>query len=170
MNFEKLKLDLNKLPEVFVYIEIPLDSRVKYEIDEETGFLTADRFLYTAMGFPFSYGFIPNSKGEDNDPLDVLLLASESVSAGVVVKSKIIGMLEMKDEAGIDTKLLAVPVEKIDPIYGAYEDINQIPQIIKDKIKHFFDHYKELEPNKWVKTQGFLGQQKAVDLIKKLSK
>ena len=170
MNFDKLKLDLSKLPEVSVYLEIPEKSRVKYEIDEETGFLTADRFLYTAMSFPFSYGFIPNSRGEDGDPLDVLLLASESLVPGVVVKSKIIGLLEMTDEAGIDTKYIAVPVEKVDPVYGLYNDVEDVPSSIKDKIKHFFDHYKELEPNKWVKTGEFLGKDKAISSIVKLSK
>lgn len=169
MNFNKLPLELEKLPQVFVFVEIPMDSKVKYEIDEQTGFLMADRFLFTAMKFPFNYGFIPNSKGEDNDPLDVLLLASEAVSAGSVVKARIIGMLEMKDEAGIDTKLIAVPIKKIDPLYGVYENIDDIPMAVKDKIKHFFDHYKELEPGKWVKTERFLNQDKAISLIKKLS-
>jgi len=167
MDFTKLKLDINKLPQVYVFIEISKDSYVKYEIDEETGFLMADRFLYTAMKFPFNYGFIPNSKGEDNDPLDVLVLASEVVNPGVVLKCKIIGMLEMKDEAGIDTKLIAVPLKKIDPLYGEYNNIEDIPHAVKDKIKHFFDHYKELEPEKWVKTEKFLGKAKALQVIKK---
>jgi len=168
MDFSKLPLNREKLPEVYVFVEIPMDSHVKYEIDEHTGFLMADRFLFTAMKFPFNYGFIPNTKGEDNDPLDVLLLASETVSAGAVVKAKIIGMLEMKDEAGTDTKLIAVPLKKIDPLYGVYEDIGDVPEAVKDKIKHFFDHYKELEPNKWVKTERFLNKEKAIALIKKL--
>ncbi len=169
MNFKKLPLKLESLPNCFVYVEIPMNSKVKYEIDEETGFLMADRFLFTAMKFPFNYGFIPNSLGEDNDPLDVLLLASETVTAGAVVKAKIIGMLEMKDEAGVDTKLIAVPIKKIDPLYGVYSDIGDIPSAVKDKIKHFFDHYKELEPDKWVKTERFLNQESAIKLVKKLS-
>jgi inorganic pyrophosphatase len=169
MNFKKLPLKLESLPNCFVYVEIPMNSKVKYEIDEETGFLMADRFLFTAMKFPFNYGFIPNSLGEDNDPLDVLLLASETVTAGAVVKAKIIGMLEMKDEAGVDTKLIAVPIKKIDPLYGVYSDIGDIPSAVKDKIKHFFDHYKELEPDKWVKTERFLNQKSAIKLVKKLS-
>lgn len=169
MNFSKLPLNLENLPNVYVFIEISKDSRIKYELDEKTGFLMADRFLYTAMEFPFNYGFIPNSKGEDNDPLDVLLLSSEVVNSGVIVKAKIIGMLEMKDEEGIDTKLIAVPIKKIDPLYGAYDEVDEIPLAVKDKIKHFFDHYKELEPNKWVKTERFLSRDSAVKLIKKLT-
>ena len=167
MDFTKLKLDLDKLPTVFAYIEIPKDSKVKYEIDEKTGFLMADRFLYTAMKFPFNYGFIPNTKGEDHDPLDILVLASETVSAGAVVKCQVIGMLEMKDEEGIDTKIIAVPLKKIDPLYGEYHDISDLPNAVKEKIKHFFDHYKELEPNKWVKTERFLNKEKAITAIKK---
>lgn len=167
MDFTKLRLDINKLPEVFVFVEIAKDSYVKYEIDEETGFLMADRFLYTAMKFPFNYGFIPNSMGEDKDPLDVLVLASEVVQPGVVIRCKIIGLLEMTDEAGIDTKLIAVPIKKIDPLYGEYNDIEDIPKAVKEKIKHFFDHYKELEPEKWVKTDKFLNRAKALTVIKK---
>jgi len=169
MDFKKLAFEADKLPHVYAFIEISKDSRVKYEIDEKTGFLMADRFLYTAMEFPFNYGFIPNTKGEDGDPLDVLLLSSEVVNGGAVVKAKIIGMLEMRDEEGIDTKLIAVPIKKIDPLYGVYEEVDELPVAVKDKIKHFFDHYKELEPNKWVKTERFLSSAKAISLIKSLS-
>jgi inorganic pyrophosphatase len=167
LDFKKLKTSVNKLPEVLVYVEISKDSYVKYEVDEETGFLMADRFLYTAMKFPFNYGFIPNSMSEDNDPTDVMILSSESVIPGVVVKCKVIGMLQMKDEAGIDTKIIAVPVLKIDPLYGKYNDITDVPSAVKEKIKHFFDHYKELEPNKWVKTEKFLGKEAAMKAVKK---
>ena len=167
MDFTKLKVDVNMLPQIYVFVEISMDSKVKYEIDEKTGFLMADRFLYTSMKFPFNYGFIPHTKGEDGDPLDVLLLASEVVVPSAVVKAQIIGMLEMKDEEGIDTKLIAVPVKKIDPLYGVYENIEDIPAAVKDKIKHFFDHYKELEPGKWVKTERFLSKKHAVEVVKK---
>ena len=167
MDFSKLKVSKDSLPETYVFVEIPKDSKVKYEIDEKTGLLMADRFLYTTMMFPFNYGFIPNSKGEDGDPVDVLLLSSETVVPGVVVKSKIIGMLEMKDEEGTDTKIIAVPVKKVDPLYGVYESIDDVPVAVKDKIKHFFDHYKELEPNKWVKTERFLGRDAAIEEVVK---
>ncbi len=165
MDFSKLKVDKSKLPAVYVFVEIPKDSYVKYELDKESGFIMADRFLYTAMKFPFNYGFIPNTLGEDNDPLDVLLLSSEVVVPGAVVKSQIIGMLEMKDEAGVDTKLIAVPVKKIDPLYGVYEDMDDLPAAVKERIKHFFDHYKELEPGKWVKTERFLSREKALKIV-----
>lgn len=169
MDFKKLKMDVEQLPKIYVFVEIPMDSKVKYEIDEKSGFLMADRFLYTSMKFPFNYGFIPNTKGEDGDPLDVLLLSSEVVAPAAVVKAQIIGMLEMNDEEGIDTKLIAVPVKKIDPLYGVYEDISEIPTAVKDKIKHFFDHYKELEPGKWVKTERFLSKSSAMKVVKESS-
>lgn len=167
MDFSKIKVDVTKLPEIFAFIEIPKDSMVKYEIDKESGFLMADRFLYTAMKFPFNYGFIPETKAEDNDPLDVLVLSSESVVAGAVVKCKLIGMLEMKDEAGVDTKLLAVPIRKVDPLYGVYDDVTDLPEAVRDRVKHFFDHYKELEPGKWVKTEKFLPTEAAIKAVKK---
>ncbi len=170
MDFSKLRVDVAKLPEVYAFIEIPKDSMVKYEIDEKTGFLMADRFLYTAMKFPFNYGFIPETKGEDGDPVDILVLASEAVIAGAVIKCKLIGMLEMKDEEGTDTKIIAVPVKKIDPLYGVYEDISDIPTAVLDRIKHFFDHYKELEPSKWVKTEKFLPREQAIEVVKKAIK
>ncbi len=167
MDFSKLKVDKKKPDSFYAFIEIPMDSKVKYEIDKETGFLMADRFLYTAMKFPFNYGFIPNTHGEDGDPLDVLVLSSEVVAAGAVVKCQLIGMLEMKDEAGIDTKLIAVPIKKIDPLYGVYQDIDDLPTAVKEKIKHFFEHYKELEPGKWVKTERFLPRKIAIKVLQK---
>lgn len=166
-DFSKLKVDVSKLPELYAFIEITKDSMVKYEIDEKTGILMADRFLYTAMKYPFNYGFVPNTKGEDGDPMDILVLASEPVIAGAVVKCKLIGVLEMKDEEGVDAKLLAVPVKKVDPLYGVYETVDDIPVAVKDRIRHFFDHYKELEPNKWVKTEKFMSREHAISLVNK---
>jgi inorganic pyrophosphatase len=167
MDFNKLKPDAAKLPELFAFIEIEKDSMVKYEIDEKTGFMMADRFLYTAMKYPFNYGFVPATKGEDGDPLDVMVLSSEPVMAGAVIKCRLIGMLEMKDEEGIDTKLIAVPIKKVDPLYGVYESINDLPEAVTDRIKHFFDHYKELEPGKWVKTEKFMDKDTAIAEVKK---
>lgn len=145
-----------------VFIEIPKDSSIKYELDKESGVIFVDRFLYTAMAFPFNYGFVPNTKADDNDPLDVLVISEKSVAPGVVIPSKIIGMLEMEDESGIDTKILAVPVSKIDPLFGEFNDINDIPDATKAKIKHFFENYKTLEKGKWVKIKEFLPKDKAL--------
>ena len=148
-----------------VFIEIPEGSQVKYERDEETGMLMCDRILHTPMAFPFNYGFVLESKGQDGDPTDIVLLASERLVPGVGIKAKLIGMLEMEDEEGIDTKLIAVPVQKVDPLFGTWTDVTDIPEHTKAKIKHFFDHYKDLEPGKFVKTGQFLSVDKAAAIL-----
>lgn len=139
------------------FIEIPLNSNIKYEVDEETGELKVDRFLHTAMSYPFNYGYVKETKGKDGDPLDVCIFSSLPVTPGVVMKCHAIGLLEMEDEGGIDTKIFAVPDKKIDPLFGVWADIKDIPEIFLSRTKHFFDHMKELEPGKWVKTGEFKG-------------
>ena len=124
-----------------------------------------DRFNFTAMFYPFNYGFIPGTKAEDGDPTDVLVISSYSVAPGTVIPSRPIGMLEMEDEEGIDTKLIAVPIEKVDPIFGAWQDSSDIPAHTKLMIKHFFDHYKDLEPGKFVKTGKFLDRESAEKVL-----
>ncbi|NCO32019.1 inorganic diphosphatase, partial [bacterium] len=148
--------------EVNVFIEVPQNSNVKYELDKKSGAIMVDRFLYTAMNYPFNYGFIPQTLAEDNDPLDVLVISSQPVTPGTVMPARIIGMLEMEDEEGIDTKLLAVPTQKVDPFMGSYKDVNDLPEMLKNKIRHFFEHYKELEPVKWVKIKDW--KEKAIAL------
>lgn len=148
-----------------VFIEIPEGSLVKYERDEETGMLMADRILHTPMAFPFNYGFVIGSKGQDGDPTDIVLLASEKLAPGIGIKAKLIGMLEMTDEEGVDTKLIAVPVVKVDPLFGKWENVTDIPEHTKNKIKHFFDHYKDLEPGKFVKTGEFLDKAAAEKVL-----
>lgn len=151
--------------DIKVYIEIPEGSQVKYERDEETGLLMVDRLLHTPMNFPFNYGYVLGSLGEDGDPTDVVVLTSAAVIPGVGIKAKLIGMLEMTDEAGVDTKLIAVPVEKVDPLFGTWNDISDLPLHTKNKIKHFFDHYKDLEPGKFVKTGEFLSASEAEKIL-----
>ncbi len=163
---QKLTAGKNPPEEINVVIEIPSGSNIKYEIDEETLCLFVDRFLYTSMSYPFNYGFIPQTAGEDHDPLDVMVLSSLPVVPRSVLRAKPVGMLKMKDEEGIDTKVLAVPIPKIDPVFGAIEDIDQVPAIIKEKIEHFFQHYKELEKNKWVKTAGWDSAEMAKEKIR----
>jgi inorganic pyrophosphatase len=168
MNYKQLKTGKNPNEgELNVFIEIPKDSSIKYELDKESGVIMVDRFLYTAMAFPFNYGFVPQTLAEDGDPLDVLVLADKSVAPGTVMPSVVIGMLEMEDEAGIDTKILCVPTEKIDPLFGAYKDITDVPLALKQKIKHFFENYKTLEKGKWVKLKDFLGKDLALEAVKK---
>src|SRR3989338_3797065 len=163
MDLSKLKIGDNSPQEVNVVVEISFGSSVKYEVDKETGLLFVDRFNFTAMFFPFNYGFIPATKGEDGDPLDILVISSFPVNAGSVIKSRPIGMLEMEDESGIDTKIIAVPIEKVDPFYSHIQDTKDFGDATLKRIKHFFDHYKELEEGKWVKTKDFLTKNKAYD-------
>lgn len=168
MNIKKLKVGKNpQAGEINVFIEIPKDSNIKYELDKDSGYIFVDRFLHTAMSYPFNYGFVPNTLAEDGDPVDVLVMSEHAVMPGVVIPAVVIGMLEMEDEAGIDTKVLAVPTTKIDPFFGTYKNINDVPEAIKNKVKHFFENYKTLEPGKWVKVKNWHGRDKAIDAVKK---
>lgn len=153
--------------EVNVFVEIPKDSNIKYELDKDSGIIMVDRFLHTAMTFPANYGFVPNTLAADGDPLDVLVLSEHSVSPGTVIPSVVIGLLEMEDEAGNDMKILAVPSEKIDPFYGTYKDIADVPDALKRKMKHFFENYKTLEPGKWVKIKEWKGKKVALEALNK---
>ncbi len=167
MNLSKLSPGKNPPGEINVFVEIPHGSFIKYEVDKETGVIMVDRFSYTSMAFPGNYGFIPNTKGEDGDPLDVLLISTYPIYPGCVVPSRVVGMLEMEDEEGIDTKIIAVPTVKVDPFYSHVNDIEDLDSTLKKKIQHYFNHYKELEPNKWVKTRNFLAKDKAEEAVKK---
>ena len=169
MDIKKIKV--GEVPnKVNVFIEIPKDGSVKYELDKESGVIFVDRFLYTPMSYPFNYGFIPNTLSEDGDPIDVLVLSDQVVMPGTVITSKLIGLLEMTDEAGIDTKIIAVPTEKIDPSFGRYNDVSELHDSLKNKIKHFFENYKTLEPGKWVKIKDWKGKAAAIEAVKKAIK
>jgi len=150
-----------------VLIEIPKDSAIKYELDKDSGIIMVDRFLHTAMRFPANYGFVPNTLADDGDPLDVMVLSEYSVAPGTAIPAVVIGMLEMEDEAGIDTKILAVPSSKIDPLFGEMEDIMDVPEATKNKMKHFYENYKSLEPGKWVKLKEWRDKATALEAVKK---
>lgn len=167
MNIQKIPAGKNPPEEVNVVIEIPQGSSIKYELDKNSGAIFVDRFNYAAMSYPANYGFVPQTLAEDKDPIDVLVLSSYPVSPGIVIPARPIGMLEMEDEEGIDTKIIAVPTKKVDPFFSHVDSIDDIGESIKSRIKHFFDHYKELEPNKWVKTKNFLPKKSALEAIKK---
>ncbi len=151
------------LPNDFnVVIEIPMHADpVKYEVDKESGAIFVDRFMSTAMHYPCNYGYIPHTIAGDGDPVDVLVVTQFALPPGVVVRCRPVGMLAMTDEAGADAKLLAVPVDKLTPMYRSVETPRDLPQIILDQISHFFEHYKDLEPGKFVKVQGWFGPEEA---------
>lgn len=141
--------------EVNVFIEIPAGSSVKYEYDKEGEVLRVDRFLYTSMVYPMNYGYVPGTLEADGDPIDVLVITNQPLVSNCVITARPIGVLHMEDEKGVDEKIIAVPKDKLDPSFAGIKDITDLPEPIKNKLKHFFDHMKELEPNKWVKTTGF---------------
>jgi inorganic pyrophosphatase len=170
MSLTKLSTGKNPPEEINVVIEISQGSSIKYELDKESGVIMVDRFLYPAMFYPFNYGFVPQTLTDDGDPVDVLVISSYPVTPGCAIPARPIGMLEMEDEEGIDTKILAVPTTKVDPYFAHIQDVKDLDEVTKKKIQHFFDHYKELEPNKWVKTKDFLPKEKAYEDIKKSMK
>ncbi len=156
-----------KIPEEMnVIIEIPMNSDpVKYEFDKETGAIFVDRFIQVAMSYPCNYGFIPNTLGGDGDPIDVLVISSGPAMPGSVIKCRPIGVLMMQDESGEDEKILAVPIKKIDPAMDGMNDYNDLNPYLLKKIVHFFERYKDLEQDKWVKILGWDNTKKAQELI-----
>lgn len=166
MNLSKIPVGEN--PEkINVVIEIPYGSNIKYELDKESGAVVVDRVMYSAMFYPANYGFVPNTLSDDGDPADVLVLNEYPLQAGSVIKCRLIGVLLMEDESGIDEKLLAVPVSKIDPRYDDIKSLNDLPKITLDRIKNFFETYKMLEPNKWVKVKDYKGKEEAQVILQK---
>ena len=151
------------LPNDFnVIIEVPAHADpVKYEVDKESGAIFVDRFMGTAMHYPCNYGYIPHTIAGDGDPVDVLVVSQFALPPGVVVRCRPVGMLAMTDEAGADAKVLAVPVDKLTTMYRSVESPRDLPQITLDQIAHFFAHYKDLEPGKFVKINGWFGQEEA---------
>ncbi len=159
----------NTPEQINVVVDIPKGSSNKYEYNEEKGYVELDRVYYMPMFLPCDYGFVPQTHSEDGDALDVLLLTTYPTVPGCVVKARPIGMLVMKDEAGIDNKIIAVPVEKVDPRFKEIQDINDLGEHIKKEIKAYFEDYKKLEPEKYkhVKVEGFENKEKAMEIIKK---
>lgn len=160
-----MKAGKNPPQDIYVFIEIPKGSNIKYEYDEELGAIVVDRILYTAMFYPFNYGYIPETLEEDGDPLDCLVISYDQFIPGVIIRAKPIGVLITEDEEGIDRKIIAVPHEKVDPRFKNINDIKDLPEAILNQIKHFFEHYKELEPGKWVKVKEFKGKEDAFKII-----
>jgi inorganic pyrophosphatase len=164
MNIDKIGYGDNP-DKVKALIEIPYGSNVKYEVDKESGAVVVDRVLYSAMYYPANYGFVPNTLADDGDPADILVLNEDPLQAGSVINCRLIGVLVMEDEAGMDEKLLAVPVSKIDPRYDDIQSYEDLPKATLNKIENFFETYKTLEPNKWVKVKAFQGKDAAEKIL-----
>lgn len=159
MNLDRVGSGKNLPEDINVIIEIPSHSDpVKYEVDKETGALFVDRFMNTAMFYPCNYGYVPHTLSDDGDPVDVLVMSPYALISGSVVQCRPVGMLNMTDESGGDAKIIAVPHDKM---YDDINDIDDVPERLKAQLTHFFEHYKDLEPNKWVKMDGWVGVKEA---------
>ncbi len=152
---------------VNVIIEIPYGSNIKYEIDKESGLVAVDRVLYGAMFYPANYGFVPNTLADDGDPVDILVLNEYPLQAGSMIASRLIGVLIMEDESGMDEKLIALPVSKIDPTFDKIQSLDDLPKITLDRIKNLYGTYKSLEPNKWVKVREYKDKSVAQAILDK---
>lgn len=162
MNLDRVTAGADVPNDINVIIEIPSHSDpVKYEVDKDTGAMFVDRFMNTAMYYPCNYGYVPHTLSEDGDPVDVLVVAPNPLISGAVIRCRPVGMLKMTDESGIDAKILAVPVDKICVAYRGVKDLHGLPPLLLEQIAHFFAHYKDLEKNKWVKIDGWVGVEEA---------
>ena len=156
MILDRVSSGTNVPNDINVIIEIPSHSDpVKYEVDKDTGAMFVDRFMGTAMHYPCNYGYIPQTLSDDGDPADVLVVTPIPVISGSVMRVRPLGMLNMTDEAGKDAKIIGVPIDKLSNLYSGMDSVRDLPKSLLDSIAHFFDHYKDLEPGKWVKIEGW---------------
>lgn len=156
MRIEAVSIGADPPHEINAIVEVPVGGEpIKYELDKEAGTLVVDRFLYTSMRYPGNYGFIPHTLSGDGDPLDVLIANQRAIVPGAVIAVRPIGVFLMQDEAGIDEKILAVPVSRVTRRYDQVQEHTHLPEITVKQIEHFFAHYKDLEERKWVKVLGW---------------
>jgi len=166
MRIDAISIGANPPHDVNVIIEVPVGGQpIKYEMDKEAGTLVVDRFLYTPMTYPGNYGFIPHTLCGDGDPLDVLICNTRPLIPGCVISVRPIGFLVMEDNAGRDEKVIAVPSPHVTRRYENVHDYTQLPEITLQQVQHFFEHYKDLEPGKWVRLGGWHGAEEARKLI-----
>jgi inorganic pyrophosphatase len=166
MNLDAIAIGVNPPEDVNVIVEVPIGGEpIKYELDKDAGVLVVDRFLYTAMRYPGNYGFIPHTLSGDGDPVDVIVVNTRAIAPGAVMSSRIVGVLLMEDQAGIDEKLIAVPSSHLTARYDNVRNYTDLPQITLDQIEHFFTHYKDLEPGKWTKVKGWGDAARAREMV-----
>jgi len=166
VNLDRVDAGRNTPEEVNVIIEIPLNGEpVKYELDKDTGAMFVDRFLNTAMRYPCNYGYIPRTLAEDGDPVDIIVATPMPLIHGSVMRCRPIGLLDMIDEAGNDGKVMVVPIDSVSKFHSSVNSFEDVQPALLDQITHFFEHYKDLEPNKWVKIEGWRDAQAAKDEI-----
>ena len=166
MRVDAITIGDNPPEDINVIIEVPLGGQpIKYEMNKEAGTLVVDRFLYTPMSYPGNYGFVPHTLSEDGDPIDVLVCNTRPLVPGCVINARPIGVLVMEDNAGEDEKIIAVPSSRLTKRYDKVNDVVDMPEITLQQIEHFFEHYKDLEPGKWVKIGDWQGAEIAKQLI-----
>jgi inorganic pyrophosphatase len=166
MLIDKISIGKDTPRDINVIIEIPMGGDpIKYEFDKDSGAIFVDRFMQTTMRYPCNYGFVPHTLSEDGDPIDVLVASHYPVVPGAVIRARPVGVLLMEDESGKDEKIIAVPVSKIDVSFDKIKSVEDLDQIFLDRIKHFFEHYKDLDKGKWVKVEGWDNAAKAEALI-----
>lgn len=167
MRIDAIAIGENPPKDVNVIIEVPVGGHpIKYEMDKAAGALVVDRFLYTPMSYPGNYGFVPHTLSDDGDPIDVLICNTRPLIPGCVINVRPIGVMLMEDNSGLDEKILAVPGPTLTQRWDLVRNYDDLPEITLKQIEHFFEHYKDLEPGKWVKTGGWQGVDTAERLIK----
>lgn len=166
MNINEIACGINPPDDINVIIEVPIGGEpIKYEIDKKSGALMVDRFLYTPMRYPGNYGFVPHTLSDDGDPIDVLVCNTRPIFPGAVMNCRPVGVLVMEDDGGQDEKIIAVPAESISRRYVNVRESSDLPEISRYQIQHFFEHYKDLEPDKWVRIEGWGGSSAARQMI-----
>ncbi|MBO6506936.1 MAG: inorganic diphosphatase [Roseibium sp.] len=166
MRIDAVPIGKNPPEDINVIVEVSVGGEpIKYEMDKDAGAMYVDRFLYTPMRYPGNYGFVPHTLCGDGDPIDVVVVNQRPVVPGAIMNCRPIGVLLMEDESGQDEKIIAVPSHKITKRYDSVSDIAHLPEITVAQVKHFFEHYKDLEPGKWVKVTGIEGAEAAKKLI-----
>ena len=168
MFLDAISVGKNSPREVNVLIEVPIGGEpIKYEMDKKAGVLVVDRFLYTSMRYPGNYGFIPHTLSDDGDPCDVIIANTRAIVPGAIISCKVVGVLFMRDEAGQDEKIVAVPSERLTKRYQNVENFTDLPEITLHQFEHFFAHYKDLEPGKWVKIDRWGDAEEAREIVRK---
>jgi inorganic pyrophosphatase len=166
MRIEHIAIGNNPPADVNVIIEVPIGGEpIKYEMDKEAGTLVVDRFLYTSMRYPGNYGFVPHTLSDDGDPIDVLVANTRAIVPGAIINCRPVGVFKMEDEKGQDEKIIAVPSPKLTRRYEGVTNYTHLPEILLSQISHFFEHYKDLEGDKWVKALGWGDAEEAQRMI-----
>jgi inorganic pyrophosphatase len=166
MRIDAIPIGYQPPEDVNVIVEVPIGGEpIKYEMDKAAGTLVVDRFLYTSMRYPGNYGFIPHTLSDDGDPIDVLVASTRPIFPGAVINTRPVGVLKMRDDRGLDEKIIAVPTPRLTQRYEHVMDYTDMPKILVAQIQHFFEHYKDLEPGKWVELIGWGDADEARRLI-----